>query len=99
VTDVLIELRIDPLVSTSDLNLTHGNFEPSRYPSGGFTNSERLSLAQGGAVVRATSLGNGLFRVGIAPIGGFGTGHTYEFALLVETRTPSGDVHPASPPH
>ena len=91
-TDVLIELRVDPFPPLSELNITSGALDASRAPAGGFPNSERLSATQGGLILRASSFGDGRFRAGLAPASGVAASlRRYEIALIVETRTPAGE--------
>ena len=85
-TDVYLELRISPAPSPFSFTFSEGSLA-SKTPPGGFVGGTGTGFA-----VAATAMGNGRWEARLHPTNGYASGSaTYEVAVVVETKTASGD--------
>ena len=95
-TKVFVEMRVDPAPAFGlQLNITSGSLVTSRVPAGGYPPSPGLNEStQMGALIQAQYIGNAEYEVRFQP---FEPTHlmsfSYEFAVIVETNTLSGDSY------
>ena len=91
-TDVFLELRISPAPSPFSFEISQGMLA-SKTPPGGFSGGTGSGFA-----VQAASVGGGRWEARLQPTAGYASGSaTYEFSVVVETKTASGQKdEPAS---
>jgi len=86
VTDVFLEVWMDPAPSPLAFVMSQGSLAPTKEPAGGFAGG-----AGSGFAVEVLPTGNGRWEAWLRPTAGYASGSaTFQFAVVVETKTVSG---------